>query len=271
MQSLQEKGRQRKIEVISQMEIDIIGFTENPEFICAVAMKSTRTVESAHDLLSDLWNESCFNDENRQTLKSQGCKTVNEEKCEYYDGCIERLLNSAKKIGHWGVFEHAYFTVSVKGVSRALTHQLVRHRIASYSQQSQRHVSPNVLPPESIKSEDWYVTPVSIRFNDIPLFKDSDSFTPASLAYIAFMDDASTLYAELVKTGVSEEDARFVLPNACKTNIVITMNARSWLHFFKLRLDKHAQWEIREMAQAILDKLKMIAPIIFEGAGELDV
>lgn len=245
------------------MEIDIIGFTENPEFICAVAMKSTRMTESAHEILSEMWNESCFDDENRKALKAHECKTEStpcgvlpptggNEKCEYYDWCIERLLNSAKKMGHWGVFEHAYFTISVKGVSRALTHQLVRHRIASYSQQSQRHVDPSTDP-------DWYVIPESIK----------GSFYAEE--YDQLMERIELFYLKLSHTAIKAEDIRFILPNACKTNIVITMNARSWLHFFKLRLDKSAQWEIREMAQAILDKLKLLAPIIFDGAGDLNV
>jgi len=146
-------------------------------------------------------------------------------------------------MNHWGVFEHATFTVSVSGVSRALTHQLVRHRLASYSQQSQRQVKIDT-------NEDWYIKPPSI--------KDGQRFD-------MLMGEIAKCYQKYVDDGVPEEDARFVLPNACKTNIVITANAREWFHMFKLRTDEQSQWEIRRMFQQILEELMMISPLIFEG------
>jgi len=158
----------------------------------------------------------------------------------------EYIIRKLKRFGHKSIFEHASFTFSVEGISRACSHQLVRHRIASYSQQSQRHVKIDTT------SQSWYVVPPSIVENGFRCEK----FTNC-------IKEIACVYDELVRIGVKEEDARFVLPNACKTNIVITMNARELLHFFKLRLAKEAQWEIREMAKKMLRLVKPIAPTIF--------
>jgi thymidylate synthase (FAD) len=173
-------------------------------------------------------------------------------KCPYFDWCVERRLRDAKKMKHWGVFEFADFTVSVSGVSRALTHQLVRHRLFSYLQQSQRAVEIDV-------DSDWYATPDSIRKS---IYAEE---------YDQLMERIEIFYGKLTKTAIKDEDTRFVLPNATKTHITIKGNARNWLHFFKMRLDPHAQWEIREMAQKILEEFMKLSPIIFEGAGELEV
>lgn len=161
-----------------------------------------------------------------------------------------RMMNLAIDSGHESVVEHAVFTFSVKGVSRALTHQLVRHRIASYSQQSQRHVDPT-------GGDEWYNTPPSILQHD-KVFHDD--ILPK---YNALMGGLAGLYEYMVKKGIPAEDARFVLPNACKTNIVITMNCRELRHFFKLRRHKSAQWEIRHMAELMYDQVVAIAPTIF--------
>jgi len=207
------------------MIVKLLSWTRRPELVCVASMRSTRTLESAATLI-----EEGFDLER-----------------------VAKMIETAKKLKHWGVFEHAVFTVSVEGVSRALTHQLVRHRVASYLQQSQRAVKIDT------KSE-WYVIPHTIANN------------PEALAtFRAGREFEAEEYNIHVAAGIPEEDARFVLPNACKTNIVITMNARSWLHFFKLRLDSHAQWEIREMAKAIFNILYGVSPMIFAGAEELDV
>ena len=151
---------------------------------------------------------------------------------------IKGLLNR----GHDGPLEHASATIIASGVSRALTHQLVRHRIASYCQESQRYVK--VKEPE-------YVTPPSIKEKEWQVFEDA-------------MGNAWNTYNYLIERGIPAEDARFVLPNACCSKIAITMNFRSWRHFLKLRLDKHAQWEIRTMAGEIFKLLMGIAPNCFE-------
>ncbi len=162
------------------------------------------------------------------------------------DAQAERILGKIVGMGHHSVIEHAVFTFSVEGVSRALTHQLVRHRMASYSQQSQRYVS---------MQEASYVTPPSI--SEDPGLK---------ARYDAMMDGIWKAYREFADV-VPKEDARYLLPNASTTNITITMNARELLHFFSLRCCNRAQWEIREMADRMLELCKEVSPVIFKEGG----
>jgi thymidylate synthase (FAD) len=150
--------------------------------------------------------------------------------------------------GHGSVIEHASFTFSIEGVSRAMTHQLVRHRIASYTQQSQRYVEYNTL--------ESYVTPPSIE-------KDKKVKT----SYEQTLTKISETYQNLLKMGIPKEDARFILPNAAKTNIIVTMNARELRHFFNLRCCQRAQWEIKQTATEMLKLAKKATPALFENAG----
>lgn len=153
---------------------------------------------------------------------------------------IQRWIKS----GHHSMLEHASATFRVSEVSRALTHQLVRHRIGfSYSQQSQRYVKEDGF---------GFVIPDSIKNNE-----DANPF------FAEIMDMLQMAYNDLVQMGIPKEDARFVLPNACYTEIVVTMNFRAARNFFNLRLDKTAQWEIRQMANLMLDILKNHAPNCF--------
>jgi len=218
---------------------------------CAVAMKSTRTQEPAHDLVETNWRLQC-----QYKPEPDFCK-----KCDSTNFCLPKLIGEAKRMKHWGVFEHFFATVSVSEISRALTHQLVRHRLFSYMQQSQRHVNPS-------KRKDWYVFPHSWDNTGKVVSVEVSSAIAESDSLIRRSAD---VYAKLISVGIPEEDARYVLPNACHTHIVVSGNARNWLHFFRLRLAPSAQWEIREMAQKILAEFMKIAPIIFEGAGELEV
>jgi thymidylate synthase (FAD) len=150
--------------------------------------------------------------------------------------------------GHVSVVEHASFTFSVEGVSRAMTHQLVRHRIASYTQQSQRYVAYDTL--------EKYVVPPSI-----------EKKTKAKKIFENALGKISDAYRKLLEMGISKEDARFILPNAAKTNIMVTMNTRELLHFFSLRCCARAQWEIREAATEMLRQARRVAPALFENAG----
>jgi len=160
----------------------------------------------------------------------------------------DRMIELVRKIidkGHTSVLEHINFTFAIEGISRACSHQLVRHRIASYSQQSQRNCDYGsniqyIIPPEIKKDKD-----------KLKIFRDT----------ISSMHQA---YRSLLYLGVESEDARFVLPNATPTNIIATMNARELLHFFKLRCHKSAQWEIRELAKEMLEVVRGVIPIIFE-------
>jgi len=162
---------------------------------------------------------------------------------------MEKLLRRVVGAGHTSVLEHASFTFSVEGVSRALTHQLVRHRIASYSQQSQRYV----------KLKDFeHVTPPTVA-------NDKNALARFDKA----MAELSDAYSALVDMGIPAEDARYVLPNAATSNIVITMNARSLHNFFELRSCLRAQWEIRKLANLMLREVKAVAPLLFENAGPI--
>lgn len=165
------------------------------------------------------------------------------------------FLEKLTAVGHLSPTEHASFTFAVEGISRACSHQLVRHRLASYSQQSQRYVN---------EADFDYIMPPSIK-------EDTD-------LRIAFQETMETirksyqLLAErLAAKGSSKEeareDARFVLPNATETRIMITMNARELLHFFSQRLCNRAQWEIRSLALSMLRLVRPVAPIIFRQAG----
>ena len=161
---------------------------------------------------------------------------------------VESVLSTIMKSGHFSTLEHVSYTFAVDGVSRALTHQLVRHRIASFNQQSQRYVrfSDGVatVKPESVAASE----------------EASSVFDQAIAA-------AVEAYGKLLDAGVPAEDARYLLPNAAETKIVITMNVRELLHFFSLRCCNRAQWEIRDMAHRMLELARPTAPFIFLDAG----
>ena len=159
----------------------------------------------------------------------------------------EEIIRRVRNMGHTSTFEHVSFTFAISGVSRTLSHQLVRHRIASYSQRSQRYIDENgieVVVPPNIANVD--------KANDI---------------FCRFVAESHRVYKKLAKLGISKEDARFVLPGGACTDIIVTMNARTLLNFFKERTCARAQWEIRYMATLMLEQVLRVAPIIFEKAG----
>lgn len=158
------------------------------------------------------------------------------------------VLRTIMTSGHLSALEHATYTFAIDGVSRALTHQLVRHRLASYNQQSQRYVS--------YAEEPCFIEPPAVAADP----KAHAVFASATAA-------AFSAYRELVDAGVPAEDARYLLPNAMETKIVVTMNIRELLHFFELRCCKRAQWEIRDLALRMLDLAEPTAPYIFMDAG----
>ncbi len=161
---------------------------------------------------------------------------------------VRSVLATVIKSGHLSTLEHASYTFAVDGVSRALTHQLVRHRIASFNQQSQRYVKFADGVP--------VVKPGTVTDND-----------EASRIFDETVDAIEAAYARLLELGVPAEDARYLLPNASESKIVITMNVRELLHFFSLRCCNRAQWEIREMAHRMLELARPTAPYIFLDAG----
>jgi len=145
--------------------------------------------------------------------------------------------------GHHSVLEHAYATFRITEVSRSFTHQLVRHRLCAFSQRSQRYVDEKGFA---------YVEPKSIREK-----------TEAHGLFSKFMAEAKDAYCKLQELGIKNEDARFVLPNAVQSEIVISANFRQLRHIFSVRCDRHAQWEIRKVTLQMLRIMKKEAPSVF--------
>lgn len=164
------------------------------------------------------------------------------------DGGVRKVLKTIMGSGHLSALEHASYTFAIDGVSRALTHQLVRHRLASYNQQSQRYVMYDEEPT--------FIIPPKVEENP-----------EAKARFLATCRAAFEAYREQIERGVPAEDARYLLPNAMETKIVVTMNVRELLHFFELRCCNRAQWEIRELAHWMLDLAEPTAPYIFMDAG----
>ena len=160
------------------------------------------------------------------------------------EGSEKKFIRMIINLGHLSVIEHAVASFRIKDVSRSLTHQLVRHRLASFTQKSQRYVDEKHFT---------FVEPPKIEENP-----------EAHKIYLDFMESVRETYRKLRDLKIPKEDARFVLPNATTTEIVITANLREWRHIVELRGSRHAQWEIRRMTIEILKILKREAPTVFE-------
>ena len=180
-----------------------------------------------------------------------------KEADEKYLKTLSHIIES----GHGSVVEHLTFTFCVEGISRACANQLVRHRIASYSQQSQRYVKFDevdmVMPPKIVTASE----------NEL---MNGGGYDPDGCIYDLIRDyqiNLKMLVDDLRRAGVPEEDIRYFYPIGMKTNITVTMNARALLNFFKWRCCKQAQWEIREMADKMLEICEYVAPTIFKNAG----
>ena len=177
---------------------------------------------------------------------------------EQEKGNLEKQAEFIKKVvesGHESPLEHVKFTFAIEGVSRSLTHQLVRYRIASYSQQSQRYVKETSFD---------YIIPPSIEKDKI--LKEE---------FVKIMREIQTSYNKMIEKfkekGIvgekANQDVRFILPQAAETKIVVTMNCRELLHFFEQRCCTRAQWEIRNLANKMLDICKNYLPAVFLNAG----
>lgn len=196
---------------------------------------------------------------------------------------IIKFLDMTISMGHESPIEHVSFTFGLEGVSRSLTHQLVRHRHASYSQKSQRYVREGqfeyVIPPQIANKEHLKYLYLDAMMSAQKYYDDiirgllvSESYKVLEKKHFNndklindFKNTYPKKYREAEKRAI--EDARYVLPNACETKIIVTMNARELLHFFRERCCNRAQWEIREMATEMLVQVKDIAPFIFKHAG----
>jgi len=224
------------------MKVKILSYTPNPEKVVSMAAKLCYSSVGVDGIEENLTEES-----------------------------IEKFLNMLINIGHESPLEHVSFTFAVEGISRACSHQIVRHRIASFSQQSQRYVKLDqfeyIIPKEIEEIEE-----AKQIFID-SMKKDQEDYD--KLVEILFEKH----YNKLIKFGKNEkeakrqaekkaiEDARYVFPNACETKMVFTMNTRSLYNFLNHRCCERAQWEIRELATSMLKELKQVAPILFKNSG----
>jgi len=211
----------------AELKVVLLGHTPEPEATVAMAAKLCYSPSDIDDL--------------REKIAEKDQRNF-----------VAKLMD----MGHMSPIEHASFTFAVQGISRACSHQLVRHRLASYSQQSQRYVSE--------KAGFDYLVPPSIK-NDKELADYFRKFM--AQAQEAYNHIADLLNRKGLKGEAANEDARFVLPNAAETKIIITMNARELLHFFRQRCCNRAQWEIRAMATEMLILVKGVSPTIFRQAG----
>lgn len=224
------------------MKVKLISYTPDPEKLVAMAAKLCYSAVGTDEIAEGLTPEA-----------------------------TAKFLDFLTGIGHESPIEHVNFTFAAEGISRTLTHQLVRHRIASYSQQSQRYVKLDafeyVMPPaiEAI--------PLAKAYFEEAMARDQESYDKL----VDILENAA--FGRLIQEGVPEkqarkgaekaaiEDARYVFPNACETKILFTMNARTLLHFFSHRCCNRAQWEIRQMADLMLVEARKAAPLLFGHAG----
>ncbi len=176
-------------------------------------------------------------------------------------GSNPSFIRQRMQEGHEDIIEHVSATFLFEGCSRACTHQLVRHRLASYSQESQRYVD---LDKDGTLSDDPTAEELYDFFVIPPALRPFDPSNPTLMAFLENLKGAVMSYRAARAAGLRKEDARFLLPNATPTRVVVTMNLRSWRHFVALRAHPAAQWEIREIALEVLRQLYPIAPSVFE-------
>lgn len=203
---------------MSKPSVQIVAYSPNPERLVAAAARSC-------------WSNRPFQ-EIYTSLRERD---------------IDKLLKKVILRGHHSVLEHADFTFALSGISRVLTHQLVRHRIASYSQLSQQRVD---------QSEVQYIIPPAIR-------RDPE----LTRRYQSWVNEARSFYALLVEQGVPQGSARYVLPSACETRVVVSMNARSLFNLIAQRDCASEEWEFRTLAHRMHAELLKVAPRIFRFAG----
>lgn len=187
----------------------------------------------------------CYSPSDIESLKDRVAKKDQRD-------FVKKLMD----MGHMSPIEHPSFTFAIEGISRACSHQLVRHRLASYSQQSQRYVSEE-------SGFDYIIPPIIKEDKELRAYFEA----VMEQAQKAYNHIVKSLESKGIKGEAANQDARFVLPNAAETKIIVTMNARELLHFFRQRCCLRAQWEIRQMAEEMLRLVKDVAPIIFDKAG----
>ncbi len=236
-------------------KVKLLAYTPNPEEVVAMAAKLCYSASDIEHIRDGLDEES-----------------------------TAKFIDMLTSLGHGSPVEHASFTFGIEGISRACSHQLVRHRIASYSQQSQRYVDGTkfefVTPPEIENNEKAFAAYKKVIDMQSEAYREIRDALIAG--YIreqfgkkykgtdeeiieAFKNDKKSVYSSFEKK--ANEDARFVLPNACTTKIVCTFNTRSLENFFAHRCCNRAQWEIREVAEQMLLECLKVAPHLFKNCG----
>ncbi len=224
------------------MKVEIIAHTPNPEELIAQAAKLCYSPVGVDEIKEKMTPES-----------------------------RDKFLKLLMSFSHASPLEHSYFTFAVEGVSRSFSHQLVRHRIASYSQQSQRYVRLDnfeyIIPPKIAENEEAKKIFIESMEQDAQAYQKLTDIliTEKAKELIAGGMDEKKARKKVEKESI--EDARYVFPNACETKIVFTMNVRTLIHFFELRTCTRAQWEIREVAIEMLRQCKKVAPILFADCG----
>ena len=224
------------------MKVKLLAHTPQPEKVIAMAAKLCYSQVGVEEIEENLTDEK-----------------------------IEKFLKMLIGIGHESPIEHINFTFGVEGISRACSHQIVRHRIASFSQQSQRYVKLSqfeyILPPNIEKCPEAKEIFIKAMESDQAAYDKI-----VDLLFVKHLDEAissgkSEKEAKSIAEKKSIEDARYVFPNACETKMVFTMNARTLFNFFNHRCCERAQWEIRELATLMLKEVRRVSPIVFNNIG----
>lgn len=244
------------------LKVKLLSYTPNPELVVASAAKLCYSPVGVEEIIEKQTDES-----------------------------IDKFIKRLAAMKHLSPFEHVSFSFAVEGVSRVLTHQLVRHRIASFSQQSQRYVKEDnfeyIVPPKIQNNEkalaifnaqmnaaqesydeivgELLCEAIKEKFQDAVETNTIDLINKKSESIGKVKRMFPKIFSEIEKKAI--EDARFVFPGAAETKIVITMNARSLMNFFTLRCCNRAQWEIRDLADEMLSQVVKIAPGIFMNSG----
>ena len=211
------------------MHVKLLNDTSKNETLVYVAARTCYSAKTPRTL----WEDAIIDWDEKEEIRQQR---------EFIKKIISR--------GHESVLEHASYTFAISGISRVCANQLVRHRIASYSQQSMRYVDMRKTEGDAFTVPDNY--------------EDEDLDESVRMTYARALADSASAYDWLVKAGMAKEDARMVLPLATTTNLVMTMNARSLRNFFKTRLCDRAQWEIRELARIMRSACRIASPSLFD-------
>ncbi len=237
---LQKKSQKKK--GVNNMKVTLVSYTPNPEKLIASAAKMCYSPSNVQELMDNLTPEK-----------------------------VDKFVAMLQGLGHQSPFEHASFSFAIEGVSRSLLAQITRHRIASFSVKSQRYVREGsfefVIPPEIEAIPDAKAIYLGIMAKEQKAYDDLTEilFNKHKASFLEEGNDDKAASSKAEKKAI--EDARYVLPNACETKMMVTMNVRQLYHFFSLRGCNRAQWEIRHLAEEMFSLCYKVSPLLFEKAG----